>query len=231
MNQDKIYAKVVGILFITTMIAGMIDSYAAMPLLTTSLAAISANRTVIMAGVFLLLYMSLGVVGIALFLYPVLKRHNKLIAASYLGFRIIECVFLVFGALVSLFLIAMSKEPVFAGSPESSRLITSLAMNTRINAFQIAMLILGLNSIVMCGLLFRTRLIPRWISAIGVLGYFGLLVSSLLAVCVPEETKGIATILYIPGALFELILFPAWLIIKGFNSQKDSDGDSKKPNH
>ncbi len=80
-------------------------------------------------------------------------------------------------------------------------------------AFQIAMIALGLGSIPFCYLLYRSRLIPRLLAVLGLIGYAALLIGSSL------ELFGLNLymIQFAPGALFELI-FPIWLIVKGFNS-------------
>ena len=74
------------------------------------------------------------------------------------------------------------------------------------------MIALGLGSLPFCYLLYKSRLIPRWLSGLGFIGYVALLTSALLEVF--GYSAGMT--LYLPGALFELI-FPIWLIAKGFN--------------
>ena len=223
MLRDKTIARMVGALFLTTMIAGMIDSYVAMPLLSTSLGNILAHRGTILLGVFLVIFMSLGIVGIALLFFPVLKRHNALIASTYLTFRAIECVLLLVGALVPLYILALSQsaQSADAGSVAALQSLAPLAMKVRLSAFQIAMTILGLNSVVLCSLLFQTRLIPRWLALTGIIGYALLLLSAVLDLCGLISTTGLGGLLYIPGGLFETILLPFWLMVKGFNGSKE----------
>lgn len=71
----------------------------------------------------------------------------------------------------------------------------------------------------LCTLLFRTRLIPRWLAISGVIGYSCLMAGSV------AEILGIhiglvagLPPLTIPGFFFELVL-PFWLIIKGFQRE------------
>src|SRR5918998_854301 len=85
-----------------------------------------------------------------------------------------------------------------------------------------AAIALGLGSIPFCYLLYRTRLIPRWMAVLGLIGYAALLIGGLL------ELFGLnlSMIHFAPGGLFELIL-PIWLIVKGFNESviPADDGD------
>jgi hypothetical protein len=69
----------------------------------------------------------------------------------------------------------------------------------------------------LCCLLYKTCLIPRLISVVGIIGYASVLVSAPLDLIGIIDTTGTGGILYIPGALFELFLLPFWLLIKGFN--------------
>jgi hypothetical protein len=81
------------------------------------------------------------------------------------------------------------------------------------------MVILGLNSLGLCGLLFTSRLIPQWLAAWGFIGYVLLLASALLDIAgVINSLQGTGMLLYLPGGLFELLGFPLWLILKGFNA-------------
>ena len=81
-------------------------------------------------------------------------------------------------------------------------------------AYQISQLSLGIGAFFLCWLLFRTRLIPQWLAALGVIGY-ALHVAGAIA-----EIFGIpiSLIILIPGGLFELAL-AFWLLIKGFQPE------------
>lgn len=65
-------------------------------------------------------------------------------------------------------------------------------------------------------LLYRSRLVPRWIAFLGLIGYPLLLLGSILtAFDVTDATQGSGQVWLVLGGLFELIL-PIWLIAKGF---------------
>ena len=74
------------------------------------------------------------------------------------------------------------------------------------------MTILGFGSLPFCYLLYATKLAPKLMSLLGFVGYVALFSWGLLEI----TNMGAPTILFIPGALFE-IAFPLWLIAKGFN--------------
>ena len=90
----------------------------------------------------------------------------------------------------------------------------SLAVQSNAMAYQIGEAALGFGALFLCALLFRTRLIPRWLAISGLIGYACLMAGAI------AEIFGIHISLYltIPGIFFELVL-PFWLIIKGFRPE------------
>jgi len=144
----------------------------------------------IFVGSFLEFIDVIAVIGIGVLLFPILRNYSIPIAWTYLGTRILEAAF-----------ISMSIASIF--------LATALWYE---RAFQIAMLVLSLGSLPFMYLLYQSKLIPRSISVLGFIGYIALLIWSVLEIS--GFTAG--TFLFIPGALFEII-FPVWLLVKGFN--------------
>lgn len=217
MNSNKKTARIVGVLFLAATAAyilgnGLIESILKDP---NYLIHVYPNKTKVVLGMLLELINSAAVVGIAIMLFPILKKHNETIALGYVAFRVIEAIILIVGAISPLLLITLSQEYIEAGAPDASyfQTIGALAVKGKYLAFQVAMIVLSLYSLLFCYLLYQTRLIPRLISVFGLIGYASLLTSALLEIF--GYSPGI--FLFLPGALFEIIL-PIWLIVKGFNS-------------
>jgi len=219
MSTENKMAKAVGALFIITMILGMIDAYTVAPILHSSLADYYSNGSQFYIGAFSILFMSLGVVGIAILLYPILEKHNRIIAITYLCSRVMECLLLIIGVIVYFLLLTLSHEFINSGSSDSSyfQTLANIAVEARYSGYHVAMIILSIASIMLCYLLFKTRLIPRIISVVGIIGYASVLVSAPLDLLGIIDTTGTGGVLYVPGALFELLLLPIWLFVKGFN--------------
>lgn len=219
MSTENKTAKAVGALFIITMILGMIDAYTAAPILHRPLADYISNKSQFYIGAFSILFMSLGVVGIAILFYPILEKHNRLIAMTYICSRVMEYLLLLTGVIIYFFLLDLSREFIRAGSPDSScfQALAHVAVEVRYSGYHVAMTILSLASMMLCFLLYRTRLIPRIISAVGIIGYALVFASAPLDLLGIIDTTGSGGVLYVPGALFELLLLPIWLFWKGFN--------------
>lgn len=205
---------------------GGFDAYFVAPILKTPLSNIYPNDGRVIAGAFSILAMSVGVVGIAVFLYPILKRYSQMIAITYVSLRIIECMLLLVGVLVYFFLIGLSQEYINAGTPDASyfQTLSALTIELRYVSYQIAVIILGFGSMLLCYLLFQSKLVPRFLSVWGFIGYALLFASGLLDLLgVVDAVNGAGAMLYIPGGLWELLVFPMWLIVKGFNASAISN--------
>jgi len=79
----------------------------------------------------------------------------------------------------------------------------------------------GVGGIILTYLLVVSRLVPRPIALLGLVGY------GLLTVGVPldllgllDMSEGAGLLLVVPGGLFELVFFPVWLITKGFSAPR-----------
>jgi hypothetical protein len=147
-------------------------------------------------------------VGKGVLFFPVLRKHSMRTALAYLAAVIVEVVVLDAGVVALLMIVPLSSQHgVDAGT--ATALVHSSAM-----AYQFGEMVLAAGSVALCALLFRTRLVPRWLSISGLIGY-PILMSGAIA-----EVFGvhIGVVLSIPGIFFELAL-PGWLFIKGFQSE------------
>jgi hypothetical protein len=157
----------------------------------------SSSTALFVTGTALMLLNSAFVIGIGVLMLPILRAHNTAIAAGYLGTRIFEGVALVIGV-VSLVVVADSAAAIHANAV----------------SYNVGEAGLGIGSLFFCALLFRTRLVPRWLAAWGFIGYACFAGGNLLELF---GVAGAGVIGAIPGGLFELT-FGIWLIARGFAS-------------
>lgn len=214
-------ARAAGVLFLVATGAFMIGNGLLEPLLSGPdfLAGLYPDRTEVIAGSFLELLNAVAVVGIAMLLYPILKRHNEALALGYFGSRILESALLLASLTVPLVLIPFSERYMAegAGAGSAFQTIGKFAADAHFILFDIAMVALGLGSLLLCFVLYRSKLVPRWLSVIGFIGYASLLSSSCLAIAGVDA----GFVLFMPGAVFEIV-FPIWLIVKGLDRPADS---------
>ena len=219
MKTYKTNAVIIGALFIFTMLSGMINAYFVAPEFKNPITDILQNNGQILMGVFSVLVMAIGILFIAITFYPVIKKQNETIALTYVIFRTIECLLLIIGSISYLYIISLGGE--YVNKTDISQYIISIALALKIKyyGYQVAMIVLGLGSIFLCYSLYVSRLVPKFLSVWGGIGYVLLLLSGILDICgLIDTTKGMGAVLYAPGGLWELIVFPLWLFIKGFNT-------------
>ncbi len=187
--------------------SGMVDSVVGA---SDALSKIATNTQPMNLGAMLMLVNCLAVIAIGVLMFPIIKRHNEVVALGYAVTRAIEGTLLAVGVVGLLSLIPLSKEWSGGSGLEA---LGAMAVGFNGWAFQVAMLILGVGSLFFCGLLYQTGLIPRPLALLGLLGYTALMVGAAL------ELLGfnIGLLHFIPGGLFELLL-PLWLLVYGFGS-------------
>jgi hypothetical protein len=188
-------ARIVGVLFL----AGYL-TYGVGNLIATGIvdSGDRSNSTALfVTGTALMLLNSAFVIGIGVLMFPILRPHNKAIAAGYLGTRIFEGVGLAIGV-VSLIVVADSAAAIHANSV----------------SYNVAEAGLGIGSLFFCALLFRTGLVPRFLAVWGFIGYACFAGGTLLELF---GVAGAGLVGAIPGGLFELT-FGIWLIARGFAS-------------
>lgn len=210
----------VATLFLVTAAASIAAGFLLEPILTAPnyLAGISPNTAAVAWGALLWSINNIGIVFIAVFMYPLLWKLDENAAVGYLAVRIIEGALMMVGVMVTLMLIPLSAEFINAGAPLSSWYVTlgnSLVQVTGLN--KIGLPLLGLSGIIFTWMLVRHKMVPRVISVVGLVGY-ALSLFGGLAVWfgLIDPAAALATVINVPVAVFEIILLPFWLFFRGF---------------
>ena len=122
MEADRRAAIIAGILFIIATVLGLASTALTSSVLGASdyLTKIYSSQNQIVLGALFQFVASVACAGIAISLYPVLKRYNEGLALGSVGLRIIEAVFGIITALCLLSLVTLSQDFVNAGSPPGS---------------------------------------------------------------------------------------------------------------
>jgi hypothetical protein len=216
---------VVATLFLVTAAASIPAAYLLDPIFSAPnyLAGISPNTAAVAWGAVLWSINNIGIVFIAVFMYPLLRKLDETLALGYVAMRIIEGTVMMFGIVATLMLIPLSAEFINAGAPVSSWYVTlgnSLLQARLMGLTEVSLPLLGLGGIIFTGLLFRFKMVPRVISCVGLVGYalvlFGGLASWFGLVNPAPGAPGLGGIIAVPVALFEIILLPFWLYFRGF---------------
>lgn len=215
-------ARIVGALFLFSNVTFLLGAFGFVePLLAAPdyLSLISASRSQVIAGVLLELVNGVAYLGIAVLMYSLFRRRFPSMALAYVAFRVIEFIMQTLSDLSPLALLTVSEEFVLAGAPATSsfEVVGTLLLAQRYWAFQMVSITLALGALLFYTMLYRTGLIPRWLSVWGLLGAVTVLTTTMLELFNLDVSTAIGVILGVPMLLNELFL-GVWLIAKGFNS-------------
>lgn len=184
------------------------------------LVSVSANAGLVGTGALLLLIGGACAVGIAISLYPVLKKFNAGLALGAAGFRISEGVLRFVAVSIGLLLlITLSQQFVNAGAPDSSYFQT---LGVLVSAgyhwvSNVGYLVFSIGALLYYIIFYRTKLVPRWISVWGlVAAILGMISCALVTVGLIPFSGTEQTVMELPMLPQEMVL-AAWLIAKGFN--------------
>jgi hypothetical protein len=206
------YSALIGALFLAGFLAygvgfSLVTSVTGAP---DYLTAMATHQSTLVLGAFLMLLNTVVDIGKGVLFFPILERHGKRSALAYLAAISVQVVFLDIGALCLLMLVPLGQYATGANAAWATG-VGSLLTQANTMAYQIGQATLAGGAIFLTAVLYRARLLPRLLSAWGLVGYVIHLAGAI------AEIFGIhvSLMLLVPGMLFELAL-PLWLIIKGF---------------
>ena len=171
----------------------------------------SAPSTDVVLGGMLELVMALACIGTALAFYPVLKKQNEMLALGFVAARILEAT-LIFAGVASLFTV-LNLRSLGAEAQVVSRGLVMLYDRL----FLISQsFIPAVNGLLLGSLLYQTRLVPRILPIIGIIGAFTLVAGDVAVLYgVYDQRAPIAGLSAVPIALWEFSL-GIYLTFKGF---------------
>jgi hypothetical protein len=163
---------------------------------------------------------AMAIIGTAVALFPIVKRQNEGIALGYVGLRTLEAAIIAAGAVSMLAAVTLLQMGTTTGQATYG---TVTLGNAFVGAYKWTALVgpglvCGVNTVLMAYLMYRSRLVPRFIPVLGLVG--GPLVFAYNVTIMFGLTDGItplAAILVLPIFAWEVTL-AIRLIVKGFDS-------------
>ena len=232
MNSYRKTAIIVGILFLVCTAASLLSFPFFGPILEGKdyLSKLFDSENMVITGALIEFIQAAAAAGIAIGLYPLLKKYNGALALGAVGFRVVECVFVLIGTLSLLSLLTLSQEFIAAGAPGASSFQTSGTLLLAVRDWSgnvISALAMCLGALMYYVILYKSKLIPRWLSGWGILGIVMGLAATVLGSFTHDFSLGsVNTLLNVPIGLQEMV-FAVWLIVKGFNASAITDLSAK----
>ncbi len=213
-------AVTTGVLFIVATAASVAGSALSGPVLdrTNYLASLSGDANRVDAGLLLQIIAAGASVGIALALYPVLRTWGRGLSLGSVVFRTIEALLYIVAVVSALSLLGVAQRFLAADAAQraSFQAVGDSLLDVRDQANLAAVMAFSVGALMYYYLLYRSQLVPRWLSGWGILAIVLTLVACLLALF-DHHPVTTYVFLMLPIAAQEIVL-AVWLITKGFTS-------------
>jgi hypothetical protein len=220
MNTNRKTAIIVGVLYIIGTISGFMSIVFTDPIRNAQdpLISVSTNENQIIFGALFVLIMGLALAMVPVTAFPILRKHNETLALGYIVFRGgLEAVRYMATTISWLLLLPLSK--VYqAGTPNASNLqaLGDVLLNVEEIA-DIGAIVFCLGALMFYYVLYRSKLIPRWLSGWGLTAIMINLAAVFLSIFgLVGQLSTAGLVLEIPIAIQEMVM-AVWLIVKGFN--------------
>jgi hypothetical protein len=224
-REERGTAVVVGALYVLATAAGVAAAAVGAP---TEVDAMAARSGAVLVSALLVMIMGVAVAGVGVAFYPLLARdagshtwHGA--AFGFAGARIAEgAIFLVsVAATVAMLALAdamVGAEGLRAAALEAGVLSLQAFSEYAMIAAQTAFCV---GAALMYVLLYRSRRVPRWLSAWGLVATPLMLVAGFTLPFTNDPNSTLSTLLYAPMGVQELVL-AGWLIAFGFRPVTDA---------
>lgn len=219
MRPERKLAIATGVLFFITHVTSIAAIVLYQPVLNHPSYVLgngAANNRILFGGL-LEVVLAAAVVGTAVTLYPVVRRHNRALAMGYVGLRTLEAGIIVTG-IASLLAVVTLQHDLAGTAANSAALSTVGQALVAVHNWTFILgpgLVCGINTFVMAYALYRSKLVARFIPVLGLIG--GPLVFAAnvgLMFGVPRHDLGVFVV---PVFAWEICL-AAFLILKGFRA-------------
>lgn len=184
---------------------------------------IMANELLFRFGITIELFMSVGLIILALVLYKILKAVNKDFARFALFLKLIEATLMAVSVLIPFIALQVMHEEAFLKSftQEQLQFPIGIIFNSHTAITSIPMVFLGLDMMVFSYLFFKSEYIPKVLASFGILSFALIFIHALMYILTPQyAVMPINQIIFwAPSGIFEIII-GIWLLLKGIKFPK-----------
>jgi hypothetical protein len=227
LRSHRAAARAAGVLFLISYASYIVGEALLTPIrdVGNDLAVIHTQSGRLVTGVVLEFGNVAAIVGFAVVLLPYLRRGGEALAHGYVAMRVLEGAAYLISGVATAALITVSEDYVAAGSPGAGayQAAQAVAVGQSTWAVTIAFLPFAAGAVLLYILLYRTRLVPRFIAVWGLVAVAMVAVFNLLGTDVTQI--GPAVLLVVPIILNEFFL-AGWLIVKGFDERALAPSDA-----
>jgi hypothetical protein len=214
-------AIAVGVFFLITHVGAIVGRLGSAPALEDPGFVLgSGSETVVLVAALAEVITALAIVGTAVALFPVVRRYNEGAAMGYVGLRVLEAGVIAVGVVSILAIVTLREDA--ATSPDAAALTTVAGALASVNEWAFIVgpgFLCGANTVVMAYVLLKSRLVPRFIPLLGLVG--GPLIFAAntgILFGFQEQLAAWAGLIVLPIWAWEFTLAMT-LILKGFRAE------------
>jgi hypothetical protein len=218
LRTDRAAARVAGILFLVSYASFTVGTVLVEPMraIDADLLGIHTQSGQLVVGLLLEFVNVAAVIGFAVVLLPYLRRGGEALAHGYVAMRVLEGSVLLIAGVATASLITLSEQAAAAdgadGAAYRAAQVAAVGQSIGAETFAVAAFVVGATLLYL--LLYRTRLVPRFVAVWGLVAAGLLVVLNLMGADVTE--LGPAALLAVPIIANEVFL-AIWLIVRGFS--------------
>jgi|SRR4051794_975056 len=219
-HRSRAHARAAGIAYLVTFLASIPAVLLLRPVLDDARFVLGqGDVTRVQVGCLLDVVNALACVATAVAVFPVVRRHGESLALGFVATRLLEASVILVGV-VSLLAVVSLRQDVAgtAGAADPATLVVSgqALVAVRDWTFQLGPnMCAALNALMFATLLYRSRLVPRVIPVLGLVGA-PLLLAAVVATVLGLTEQGSAWFVgAVPIAAWELAV-GVWMLVKGF---------------
>jgi Domain of unknown function (DUF4386) len=215
-NDSRRYAVAAGMLLLVADVAGVLN-VALSGVLRDSpdfIGAVPDHATELGLAALFVFVMGAAGTGVSVALYPILRRLNPALAIGAVAFRTAEGVIWMACAGILMSIVAIGQRVVGAADPVWYANAARLLLDGMDQIRLVGLLVFSLGALCYYYAFFSSRLVPRWLSGLGLLGT-ALWIGGVAWAMVDHSQDYTAFVA--PLGLQELV-FALWLIFRGFSA-------------
>jgi len=219
MNSTNKTSRILGIAFLLQFVTSFSSAAFLKPTwfvpenMSDTLVKIANNPLMMRVNILLDVLTALGVTFLGAILFLTLRKHNEKIALTAFGFYLLEVALLAGSRIEAFSLLRISQEYVATG--QSAYLLTMGNLAYESMDFvgnTLHMLVFCLGAILFYFLLYKSQVVPRWMSLWGLITIFPMLIGTITQIF----GYTIPFVFYVPYVPFELVI-GIWILVKGIN--------------
>jgi hypothetical protein len=170
--------------------------------------------------------LAISLIGIGAILFPILREQVDNLGMAYAVLRLVEGVLIIASTVCLLVMLSLGQDYANGLLDESSARSLGMLLVSLREWFLLfgTLIFLGLGGLVLNYVLYRSMLVPRWLSAWGIIGAICILLYGAIGLFgVDTSALDATSLLALPVATQEMVL-AAWLIFKGFSTTENTAG-------